>query len=74
MACARGCCATPAEHYRSVRVAAAGRERLTKTTTDDHGTHEVDVTEHWHDRQDVQVRGPGTVRARISRSTGEVEQ
>lgn len=64
MPCARGCCATPAEHYRSLRLAASNRAALTKTTTDDHGTHEVDVTEHWQDRQDVLVR-PGTVRARL---------
>lgn len=64
MSCARGCCASQAEHYRSLRVAASGRRSLTKTTTDDHGAHEVDVTEHWHDRQDVLIR-PGTVRAKL---------
>lgn len=65
MACARGCCETQAEHYRSLRVARSDRKTLTKTTTDDHGTHKVDVTEHYHDRQDVLVRGPETVRAKI---------
>lgn len=64
MSCARGCCASPAEHYRSIRVAAADRAELRKTTTDDHGTHTVDVVEHWQERQDVLVR-PGTVRARL---------
>jgi hypothetical protein len=64
VSCARGCCASQAEHYRSLRVASPDRAVLVKTSTDDHGTHEVDVTEHWHDRQDVLVR-PGTVRARL---------
>jgi hypothetical protein len=61
MSCTRGCCATPAEHYRSLRVASSDRRALTKTVTDDHGTHQVDVTQHWHDRQDVLVR-PETLR------------
>ena len=30
--------------------------RAPQTRTDDHGTHTVDVTEHWHDRQDVLVK------------------
>ena len=58
MSCARGCCATPAEHYRSLSVASSDRREWTKTTTDDHGTHAVDVVEHWQDRQDVTVRAP----------------
>lgn len=37
------------------------RHRVPKVTTDDHGTHKVDVIEHWHDRQDVTVR-PQTLR------------
>lgn len=61
MACARGCCATPAEHYRSIGVASPNRRSLTKTVTDDHDTHTVDVTQHWHDRQDVLVK-PQTLR------------
>jgi len=56
MACARGCCATQREHYQSLGVASANQQELTKTTTDEHGTHSVDVTEHWHDRQDVTVK------------------
>lgn len=64
MSCARGCCDSQAEHYRSLRVASPDRAGLTKTTTDDHGTHEVDVVEHWQERQDVLIR-PGTVRARM---------
>lgn len=55
MACARGCCATQREHYQSLAVASPTRGELTKTSTDDHGTHEVAVTQHWHDRQDVTV-------------------
>jgi hypothetical protein len=65
MSCARGCCETQAEHYRSLRVAASDRTSLTKTTTDDHGTHAVDVTQHWHDRQDVLIRKPETVRWKV---------
>ena len=62
MACTRGCCETTAEHYRSLRIASPDRGTLRKVTTDDHGTHRVDVTEHYHDRQDVLVRGPETIR------------
>lgn len=58
MACARGCCETQAEHYRSLHAANPDRDRLTKTTVDDHGTHQVDVTEHYADRQDVTVKPP----------------
>jgi len=39
-------------------VASSDRREWTKTTTDDHGTHAVDVVEHWQDRQDVTVRAP----------------
>jgi hypothetical protein len=65
MPCARGCCVTQAEHYRSLNVASADRDQLTKTTTDDHGTHTVDVTEHYQDRQDVTVHAPA-VQARAA--------
>lgn len=65
MACERGCCETQAEHYRSLSVARSDRKSMKKVTTDDHGTHTVDVTEHWTDRQDVTVK-PSTVRARAS--------
>ena len=61
MTCARGCCATQAEHYRSLCVAAPDREQMTKVTTERDSTVAVDVTEHWHDRQDVLVR-PETIR------------
>ena len=60
MPCTNGCCATPAEHYRSLHVARPDRAAMRKTTTDDHGTHVVDVTEHWQDRQDVTVK-PRTI-------------
>jgi hypothetical protein len=30
--------------------------RAPKVTTDVHDTHTVDVTEHWHDRQDVLIK------------------
>ena len=65
MTCARGCCPTQAEHYRSLRVAHPGRRTMTKTTTDDHGSHAVDVTQHWGDRQDVTVK-PRTIRVRTT--------
>lgn len=65
MSCARGCCATQREHYQSLAVSAPDRSSLTKTTTDDHGTHSVDVTEHWQDRQDVTVKPP-THRLRLT--------
>lgn len=56
MACARGCCETQREHYQSLRVSSPERRSLSKTTTDDHGTHTVEVKEHWQDRQDVTVK------------------
>lgn len=64
MACSRGCCSTPAEHYRSIAVAAMDRRAMTKTTTDVHDNHTVDVIEHWNDRQDVTVK-PKTLRKRL---------
>jgi hypothetical protein len=66
MSCTRGCCDTPAEHYRSLRVASPDRRQLTKTVTDVHDHHKVDVTQHWHDRQDVQVRLDKPVQLRHS--------
>lgn len=60
MPCSRGCCATQAEHYRSLKVASAARSQMTKVTTERDSSVEVDVTEHWHDRQDVLVK-PKTV-------------
>jgi hypothetical protein len=53
--CARGCCATQAEHYRSLHVASPGRKQMRKVTTDVHDHHKVDVTERW-DGQDVTVK------------------
>jgi hypothetical protein len=61
MTCARGCCPTQAEHYRSLRLAAPDRAQLTKVTTERDANVTVDVTEYWHDRQDVLVR-PETIR------------
>lgn len=65
MSCARGCCATPAEHYRSLRVASGDRANLTKVTTERDSSVAVDVTEHWHDRQDVLVK-PKTLHVKMS--------
>jgi hypothetical protein len=58
VACTRGCCATQKEHYRSIRIANVDRKQMTKTTVDDHGTHKVEVKEHFSDRQDVTVKVP----------------
>ena len=30
--------------------------RAPKVTTDVHDSHTVDITEHWHDRQDITVK------------------
>lgn len=62
MSCSRGCCASQAEHYQSLRVSSPDRRQMKKVTTTDTGKGTVDVTEHWHDRQDVLVK-PNTVRA-----------
>jgi hypothetical protein len=71
MTCARGCCPTPADHYRSLRVASADRRTLTKVTDCDGGSEGSGViTEHWHDRQDVLIR-PATVHA--ARTGGRLE-
>jgi hypothetical protein len=58
MTCSRGCCASPREHFLSVSVGAVDRAQMTKTTVDDHGTHKVEITEHFNDRQDVKVKAP----------------
>lgn len=65
MTCLRGCCTTQAEHYRSLRVASSDRSDLTKVTTERDASVEVDVTEHWHDRQDVLVK-PKTLNLKMS--------
>lgn len=56
MACVRGCCQTQAEHYQSLRVASPDRAQMTKVTTERDSSVTVDVTEHWHERQDVLVK------------------
>lgn len=48
------------DKIRSINFGQA-RRRAPKVTTDVHDTHTVDVTEHWHDRQDVTVH-PETLR------------
>lgn len=77
MSCARGCCATQTEHYRSLSVgrSTAARTDMTKTTThrgtvDGQGVT-VDVTEHWHDRQDVTVK-PDTIRIKAADLSGRL--
>lgn len=73
MPCARGCCETQAEHYRSLRILDPNRRALTKTTTADDRSQAIDTTEHWHERQDVMVRLKEPVRLRGDRTTGRVE-
>jgi len=61
MACARGCCPTPRDHYRSLVVSRSKEDRAAMTKTTTHQTApdlSVDVTEHYHDRQDVTVHAP----------------
>lgn len=58
MSCSRGCCSSQAEHYRSLRVSSSDRSQMTKVTTERDGDLAVQVTEHWHDRQDVLVKPP----------------
>lgn len=65
MACSRGCCTTQAEHYQSLGVASSDRSHMTKVTTERDSSVEVDVTEHWHDRQDVLVK-PKTLNLKMS--------
>lgn len=51
--CSRGCCSSPAEHYRSLATRVGDRP---KKVTVDHTDMTVNtVTEHWEDRQDVNV-------------------
>lgn len=71
MACSRGCCATQKEHYRSIRIAGVDRKQMTKTTVDVHDHHEVAVTEHYNDRQDVTVRPPTVA---VTTTTKEIGQ
>ncbi len=46
-----------AEKLRSINFGSSSR-RGVKKTTDEHGTHDVTVTEHWNDRVDVTVKPP----------------
>lgn len=70
MSCARGCCETQAEHYRSLGVASPDRGQLTKVTTERDSSVEVDVTEHWHERQDVLVK-PKTLSVKMTTQEGD---
>lgn len=56
VACSRGCCDTPAEHYRSLTTRVGDLSGKTKVTVEDTGATVNTVTEHWHDRQDVNIR------------------
>lgn len=65
MSCVRGCCATQREHYQSVCVTNPDAPD-TKTKTDDHGTHTVDVIEHRDGRVDVTVHAPPPITAKLA--------
>jgi hypothetical protein len=56
MSCTRGCCATPAEHYRSVATRVGDTRAKRKVSVERTDTVEATTTEHWRDRQDVNVR------------------
>lgn len=56
MPCSRGCCDSPAEHYRSVAVRTGDTRTKQKVTVDKTDQTVNTVTEHWHDRQDVNIR------------------
>jgi hypothetical protein len=72
--CSAPCrCETFAEHVRSLSVAHPDRRGWKKTVTDVHDKHTVDVTQHWHDRQDVTVKLQEPVRMRGDRKTGRLE-
>lgn len=68
MTCGPGCCPDFATHVRSLSVAHPNRREMTKVVTDVHDHHTVDVTEHWHDRQDVTVK-PEFVKMHVSELT-----
>lgn len=53
MPCSRGCCDSPAEHYRSVAVRTGPPK--TKVTVDHTDETVNTVTDYWHDRQDVHI-------------------
>jgi hypothetical protein len=54
MPCARGCCVTQREHYRSIAV----RPTIPgPKVTVDHTDQTINtITEHWSDRQDTNVQ------------------
>ena len=66
MACSRGCCDTPAEHYKSLAVRTGDTGSKRKVTVDDTDMTVNTVTEYWHDRQDVNI----AVNRPITRSLG----
>lgn len=53
MSCTPGCCPSPRAHYQSIGTSI--NPPTSKTTTDVHDNHTVDVTES-RDRQDVAVK------------------
>lgn len=57
------------DKIRSVNIGLASR-RAPKVTTDHHDYGTVDVTEHWNDRVDVNVK-PDTVRLKVSMDQGK---
>lgn len=56
MACSRGCCDSPREHYRSLSTRIGDLSEKKKITVDRTDSTVNTVTEHWHDRQDVNIK------------------
>lgn len=46
------------EKIKTIGVLKPSRKSMSKTNVDDHGTHRVEVKEHWNDRVDVTVKPP----------------
>lgn len=54
MACARGCCGSYQEHIQSLKFRPSIPAPKKTVDVTDHTVNTV--TEHWHDRQDVNVK------------------
>lgn len=63
MACSRGCCESPAAHYRSVAVANNERRLAGETTVTDTEVAVAEVHERWNG-QDVTIH-PRTVAKKL---------
>ncbi len=63
VACSRGCCETPAQHYKSIAISNKVARDAGKTTVDVHDNHTVEVHERWNG-QDVTVK-PKTIKRKM---------